>query len=106
MRAEVVFDAPTMMVNVYVIQDGLGSVARVWTPTGAGYDWTEVPVGGEMPVSLAFPRDIWEALNAAAADVPMPGRALADHLADTIAVRDRLLAMAERSALRPLPSDA
>jgi hypothetical protein len=92
MRVEVEREAATKMVNVWVVEDGWGdSRGRVWTPIGDGPEWTEVAAGASAPVSLRLPEEVWVAMIAAGADVPMPSRAQADHLADARMVRDRLL---------------
>jgi hypothetical protein len=92
MRVEVERDPPTHMVNVYVVEDGFGGNAmRCWTPWSEGDDWLEVPIGGQAPITLRVPEEIWAALVAAGADVPVPSRAQHDHLADAIALRDQLL---------------
>lgn len=95
MRVEVDRRAATKTLDVYVIQDGMGGSAQVWTPIGRGPEWTEVEPGAEVPVSLKLPEDVWVAMLAAGADVPAPSRAQHDHLADTITVRDRLLVLVE-----------
>ncbi len=98
MRVEVDREVATKMLNVYVIEDGIGGVARAWTPMGVGPEWTEVAPGASAPWSLRLPEDVWAAMLAAGADVPAPSRAQHDHLADAIMVRDRLLALVEGGA--------
>lgn len=106
MRVEVERELATKMINVYVVQDGaINGKTAVWQPIRdpnfevgeriGGTDWGEVPVGGQVPPSLRLPEDVWVAMLAAGADVPAPSRAQHDHLADAMAVRDRLLAMVE-----------
>lgn len=102
MRVEVEREVATKMINVYVIEDGMDGGSRVWTPTERE-DWTLVPLGGVAPVSLRVPEAIWAAMAAAGSDVPIPSRAQHDHLADTIAVRDRLLALVEAGYLSAVP---
>lgn len=96
MRVEVVREVATKMVNVYVAQESFGQGrAQVWTPWSDGPDWAEVMAGAQAPISLRVPEEIWVAMLAAGADVPMPSRAQHDHLIDAREVRDRLLALVE-----------
>lgn len=104
MRVEVDREVATKMLNVYVIEDGIGGVGRAWTPMGEGPEWTEFAPGASAPWSLRLPEDVWVAMLAAGADVPAPSRAQHDHLADTIAVRDRLLTLVEAGYLPAVPS--
>lgn len=103
MRVEVDREVATMMLNVYVIEDGIEGIAKVWTPLDEKREWTDIPLGGQAPVSLRIPQYIWVAILAAGADIPAPSRAQHDHLADTIAVRDKLLALVESSHAAMLP---
>lgn len=101
MRVEVDREVATKMIDVYVIEDGMGGGAQVWTPLGEGPEWTEVAPGASAPVSLRLPEVVWVAMLAAGSDVPAPSRAQHDHLADTIAVRDRLLVLVEQGLQAP-----
>lgn len=104
MRVEVDREVATKMIEVYVIDDAWQGATRVWTPLGEGPEWMEVAAGARAPVSLRLPEDIWIAMLVAGADVPTPSRAQHDHLADTIMVRDRLLALVEAGYLAAVPS--
>lgn len=59
-------------------------------------EWEHVPFGAEPEPSLVLPSEALEALVAAGADHLPPSSAQAEHLADTRAVRDRLLTLVER----------
>lgn len=106
MRVEVDREIATKMLNIYVIQEGMSgttATARVWQPLDGPQEWAEVTPGAEAPVSLRLPEEVYAAMVAAGSDVPLPSRAQHDHLADTIAVRDRLLSLVEAGYLSAVP---
>ena len=101
MRVEVDREVATKMLNVYVIQDGMSAGAatvRVWQPLDGPQEWMEVAPGSEAPVSLRLPEEVYAAMLAAGADLPLPSRAQHDHLVDAQQMRDRLLALVEGAA--------
>lgn len=107
MRVEVDREVATKMLNVYVIQEGMSggvSTVRIWQPLDGPQEWVEVAPGASAPVSLRLPEEVYAALLAAGSDIPLPTRAQHDHLADTIAVRDRLLTLVEAGYNSAVPS--
>ena len=91
-------------VAVYLIQRaGARSFAITPTPGGPGrWTKTELEERQELPDELAivFPRDVWEALAAAAAEALPPSSAVDRHLSDAMGTRDRLLSMLEARGIR------
>lgn len=97
-------------VDVFIVDQRMGgssAVMRLAPPDPEGVisrlepTWEDVGVNEERPApTLKLPQAAWEALAKAAGDALPPSAAVDRHLQDTIAVRDRLLVMAEREADR------
>lgn len=67
---------------------------RIWYP---GNEWRAVAEGAaDTPPSLTLPAGVLEALLAEAEKVIPASHATERHLADSIAVRDRLLVLVEK----------
>lgn len=99
-------------VDVFVVdirRSGAGAVLRLAAPDPEGTvtrmepTWEDVgPVGEPRPApTLSLPHDVWDAIAKKAAGALPPSAATDRHLADAIAVRDRLLTMVEDAA-RPI----
>lgn len=85
-------------VHLYIWDDDghTGKALLVWEDA-ATPSRTPVPEGQRAPrPSLILPRDVWEAIKATVTRDLADRDALAEHLRDTINVRDRLLTIVER----------
>ena len=77
---------------------------RIWEPSAAGVEVREMTQNTENKPLLRLPSNLWPLIGAALRDTGLvPSKepaqeppAVRAHLADTIAVRDRLLALVER----------
>lgn len=98
MRCHLERDWATLDWNIY-FYEAHANGTRVLIVQADGHGWMEVPLGGQMPVSLKLPVESMEALLMEAEQHIPVSHATERHLKDTIAVRDRLLALVERAEL-------
>lgn len=98
MRCHLERDFATLDWNVYFFE-ATSRDTRVLVLRGDSVEVVDVPHGGKMPVSLKLPVEAMEALLVETEQVIPVSHATERHLKDSIAVRDRLLAMVERAEL-------
>lgn len=81
---------------IYLYSEGAGGSRFGYVPGEHGhFKWVETPEGGELPVTLRLPPEAMEALVKAATEVMPVDAGMAAALADTKAVRDRMISLVE-----------
>lgn len=90
-------------VDIWLYQDAAVERGRVRRVLQADGGWEEIPIaegahaGEPVKPTLELPTDALEAIIAAAGDVLPPSAATDRHLRDAVEIRDRLLALVERT---------
>lgn len=76
-----------------------GAPMHYMTPTG---EWVRISEGAMLPSDIGFklPEGALDAIMREYLKVAAPNEATGQHLADAVAVRDRLLAMLEKRGIR------
>jgi hypothetical protein len=92
--------------DVRLWQDAGDGRVMLWQPAAPGSDWgggwTDVDPNADTPVSFRIPEQALEALVSEASSILPASDATVEHLADTRAVRDRLLTLVEAFAIDDL----
>lgn len=94
MRVQIVWRPGTDVQDIYLVQDGFaGDERQQLVITGADQvEWRRVDRYGSSPgPSLSLPGDVLQAIIREGAKVLPPSEAMAQHLQDAVAVRDRIL---------------
>lgn len=84
--------------DLYVYQHLGGNRARWLQIVGHDqYEWVDTEDGSQIKPSLSLPTGVLKAIVDAASETLPPSNQMAEHLKDAREVRDRLLALVERS---------
>lgn len=99
MRVQIVWRPGTDVQDIYILQDGFSASLHrqlFFRPADrmdqAVLEWRDVDSYGKSPdPSLSLPGDVLQAIVREGAKVLPPSEAMARHLQDAVAVRDRVL---------------
>ena len=92
MRVQIQWRPGTDLMDIWLIADGFGGERQQSVLVGENkWEWRGLSEGDRPDPSFSLPGDVLADIVAEAGKIPQPSAALANHLADTIKVRDRLL---------------